>query len=411
MSHVDEGTLHAWLDGALDALPEAEAARVREHLATCEACAARLEEERAIRQEAADILGTAVPVPVEPPAFEEVRALARARAKTARAGMRISRLGWAASIVLALGAGWMLRDAATPDFGREGFVRDAARPAEEIAAERGDRSPAQTAALEAETDDAPTTGGAAPVDAEELEFRSAETSLDDATTAASGRGAPSPDATTTDEPDRDRAAPVVVPQPSRRSLPAPVRLRDEAIGAVALPTTRFDTLAFPRTAVEAKEAVAAAAAGPPDEVVRRTVPTEPSAPVPAKAAGQDAGRVRNAALSQADQRPAAAYRAEADAVSPSPGSLVVPGLEVLSVATMDAEGFPGGVRVRQLLAGGDTLELVHLPTGATPSMLQPVAPDLRTELVLPRAGGWLLVRAHATRDALLELVRRMDEGG
>jgi hypothetical protein len=92
-------------------------------------------------------------------------------------------------------------------------------------------------------------------------------------------------------------------------------------------------------------------------------------------------------------------------------SLVVPGLEVLSVAGLDAEGLPGGVRVRQRLVGGDTLEMVHLPAGTTPSMLEPVTADTRTELVLPRDGGWLLVRAHATREALLELVRRMDQGG
>ena len=47
--------------------------------------------------------------------------------------------------------------------------------------------------------------------------------------------------------------------PSERILPEPSWLHDEAIEAPAITASRFDTLTFPRTAVEAKEAVAAAA--------------------------------------------------------------------------------------------------------------------------------------------------------
>src|SRR5262249_47269699 len=36
MQHLDEGTIHAWLD---DALPPDEAARVAEHVKTCRECA------------------------------------------------------------------------------------------------------------------------------------------------------------------------------------------------------------------------------------------------------------------------------------------------------------------------------------------------------------------------------------
>ena len=46
MSHVDEGALHAYLDGALDEYPAAEGRRVREHLDLCPECAERLEVER-----------------------------------------------------------------------------------------------------------------------------------------------------------------------------------------------------------------------------------------------------------------------------------------------------------------------------------------------------------------------------
>jgi len=43
MQHLEEGTIHAWLDGALD---EAEAARVARHAAECESCAAMVAEAR-----------------------------------------------------------------------------------------------------------------------------------------------------------------------------------------------------------------------------------------------------------------------------------------------------------------------------------------------------------------------------
>jgi hypothetical protein len=396
MSHVDEGTLHAWLDGALDALPAAEAARVREHLATCEACAARLEEERQVRQEAADILGAAVPASIEPPAFEEVRALARARSKAAAAPSRISRLGWAASIVLALGAGWMLRGAALPDFGRAGFERDATR-AEEAAADLDDSPvPSSPGAAEAAVDEAEAappvpSGGVAPVPVSPTRQRVDSVAFDAVTAIEAA-------------PAEKRALPV--PPPTERLLPEPVWVRDEAIPTAVVPAARFDTLAFPRTAAEAKEAVAAASTERLADAAKPDAATGRAAPL---ATGQDLGAVRNAVLPAAARRAAPSIVREA-ALDAS-ASLVVPGLEVLSVAGLDAEGLPGGVRVRQRLVGGDTLEMVHLPAGTTPSMLEPVTADTRTELVLPRDGGWLLVRAHATREALLELVRRMDQGG
>jgi hypothetical protein len=43
MQHLEEGTIHAWLDGALD---ETEAARVARHAAECESCAAMVAEAR-----------------------------------------------------------------------------------------------------------------------------------------------------------------------------------------------------------------------------------------------------------------------------------------------------------------------------------------------------------------------------
>ncbi len=49
MSHLDEGTLHALLDGEI---PSAELPAVEQHLAHCRECQARMEEARAFRNEA-----------------------------------------------------------------------------------------------------------------------------------------------------------------------------------------------------------------------------------------------------------------------------------------------------------------------------------------------------------------------
>src|SRR5690606_40448253 len=75
MSHVHEGALHAYLDGALDELPAGEARRVRMHLERCGTCRQRLERERAVRSEAEAILAGARPS-VDLPTLEELRLLA-----------------------------------------------------------------------------------------------------------------------------------------------------------------------------------------------------------------------------------------------------------------------------------------------------------------------------------------------
>ncbi|MGB0543355.1 MAG: anti-sigma factor family protein, partial [Longimicrobiales bacterium] len=109
MSHVDEGALHAYLDGALDEYPATEARRIRDHLDACSACAERLEAERGLRSDAHAMLGLAAPA-VDMPSFEELRAyVERTRPATSRTTVRVTRLSWAASVMLALGVGWILR--------------------------------------------------------------------------------------------------------------------------------------------------------------------------------------------------------------------------------------------------------------------------------------------------------------
>ena len=45
MQHLDDGTIHAWLDGALGT---GDAAAVEAHVATCRACAGRVAEARGL---------------------------------------------------------------------------------------------------------------------------------------------------------------------------------------------------------------------------------------------------------------------------------------------------------------------------------------------------------------------------
>ena len=53
MNHLDEGTIHAWLDGALDT---AQSAEVEQHVATCASCAEAVAEARGIMAAASGIM-------------------------------------------------------------------------------------------------------------------------------------------------------------------------------------------------------------------------------------------------------------------------------------------------------------------------------------------------------------------
>jgi hypothetical protein len=105
MSHVDDGTLHAYLDGELT---PAESGRLDAHLAACQACRGRLQEERALIERASKLLSRAVPptpVRAAPPLHElrQPRVMWRLRMP----------LAWAATILFAVGIGWFLRGGTT----------------------------------------------------------------------------------------------------------------------------------------------------------------------------------------------------------------------------------------------------------------------------------------------------------
>ena len=65
--HVDEGTIHAWLDGELD---EAQVARIQAHIGACGACAAHVAEARGLIAGASRVIGMLddAPTPLVKPA-------------------------------------------------------------------------------------------------------------------------------------------------------------------------------------------------------------------------------------------------------------------------------------------------------------------------------------------------------
>jgi hypothetical protein len=134
MSHLDEGTLHALLDGELDL---SEVSEIQMHLGTCVACGSRLQEVKQVLAEADRLVG-AVEVPAggsprqraepprmapprppmrEPEAWDETPVLLvpdpleQARRNRWRRGLK-----WAAAIVVVLGAGRILGSAFGPSY-------------------------------------------------------------------------------------------------------------------------------------------------------------------------------------------------------------------------------------------------------------------------------------------------------
>ena len=112
MSHVDDGTLHAYLDGELSPV---ERTRLEAHLTDCPGCRARLDEERALIERAGQLLGLALPPERAMPPLHQLRH------PRPRLRWRLP-LAWAATVVLALAAGWYVRG----DAGRG--MRDESQP-------------------------------------------------------------------------------------------------------------------------------------------------------------------------------------------------------------------------------------------------------------------------------------------
>src|SRR3989442_8397627 len=106
MSHADDGTLHAYLDGQLSPV---ERAQPEAHLASCPACRARLDEERGLIERADALPALATPPERAIPPFHQLRPSPPPPPPQPRPlwQFRLPAV-WAATVLLALGLGWYL---------------------------------------------------------------------------------------------------------------------------------------------------------------------------------------------------------------------------------------------------------------------------------------------------------------
>lgn len=120
MSHVDDGELTAYADGAYR-IDDPDALRISAHLSACDNCRTRLEQSQDLRTRASEVLAYATPGVVAVPEFDALEAQVGHITQRRRA----LPLSWAASVVLAIGLGWfgrgalqnpgaVMEDAATP---------------------------------------------------------------------------------------------------------------------------------------------------------------------------------------------------------------------------------------------------------------------------------------------------------
>ena len=104
MSHADERTLHAFIDGALG---ERERAQLETHLSACTQCRTQLEEAEALSRRASGLLSELEPDPFQPPSWREIEERAAARRATVKRRPWLQpSLAWAASIGVAFVLGW-----------------------------------------------------------------------------------------------------------------------------------------------------------------------------------------------------------------------------------------------------------------------------------------------------------------
>jgi len=401
MQHVDEGLLHAWLDGERAALGPARAEEVRRHLDGCAECRTRLGEARDLRDRADALLRGGSPVGAEIPPFESLAG--RVPARRSRTRM----LAWAASLVLALGAGWLARGA--PDPG-EPSARAAAAPR-------------------------PAPSPAVP--------------------SAPAVSAPAGTAVVVPAP-----APAVDAATARRAGPRP--LPQVAARGDAPPPAAADLAAMEATPVPPPPPPPAAAP-PPVAESRAPAPAEaPAAAPPGAAEGDRSGQAARRAERVAARAPSAAGADSAELPAPNyGGTLALEGLVVSGTPTLeevlggavgpDADGWfsvrpeaarrllgreplrvrglplisvqagrwegRAAVRVRQRLEGGGLLSLVQVPDGAKEggeSGDSAVVPDAWDEaptdhVRLIRQVGAIVVTGSAplTADSLAALLERL----
>jgi len=426
MSHIDEGGLHAYLDGALDEYPGAEARRIRAHLERCAPCAEALRAARIMRDEAHGILANPE-LDVTLPPLEELRLRADSIGHGAGQpplGARMYRLGWAASVMLAVGIGWALRGGQPQD--PEGAVISGEAPAPVASTERSSAVDGRVALADAGVtepqgsarssavgpapeEDAPGAVLSGPVGAPGPRVALADVWPDAAGPAEEaadiGRGEATAGVASALLARGGSAPPAVGAEgglPARESVAGGTA--PDAVGVsggdvrdgTALPE---GLLVAASPASERPNEGGGATEGGRDPGLRGTSSGVGAAVVSRAEAGSG---LPGAAVLEASRRTQPVRR---DGVEP--GSLVVPGLEVLSIVWREEGVVPAGIRVLQRLESGELLELIHLPEGFDPESVGAAEPGM-TELVVPRETGWLILRAPVGTELLEALLLRLD---
>jgi RNA polymerase sigma-70 factor (ECF subfamily) len=131
MQHLDEGTIHAWLDGAL---PQLDAEQVAKHAAECASCAAAVAEARGIIAGSARIVSALDDVPGGVIPGRTTRGPTGSSA-WGRLRLTPGRAALAATILLAVSTTLTLRSSSSPSIEADsGVTADAIKPATPAAA-------------------------------------------------------------------------------------------------------------------------------------------------------------------------------------------------------------------------------------------------------------------------------------
>ena len=373
MSHANDGDLHAYLDGALASSDPERSERLAAHLEECSDCRVRLEEARALRSRAGEILASADIGSVLPPPFEEIleraetpRGFPLHASDPTRRSARWSRppLAWAASVAVALGAGWLGHSVwtgtAVSDFEVQSLERsqltqqaiDAAGP------EARESSSRLTTRGGTEVDDAAGFGDRVANLEQEEEARAAGRTVARALSERQNRPAE------TEQPAAApaRAAPVggelapSDPEPSEQALAArlPVAPPQGAEANEAYRALRKDVAddsVVERRAADRDQASDERRA----EVVMLDAAISGAAQPEPDVAGEAGGLDSKSSLGELVWLPVSRI----DAEQWIGGSLLqVPDLEVSDLA-ISTRGTAHVVRIRQNLSGDETLELIQ----------------------------------------------------
>jgi len=107
MQHLDEGTLQAWLDGARSGLDPSKLKKIERHLAGCDSCASRVDALARSSFRAHALLSVGRDRYSPRLSYEDLARRARGTRTSGRSVRRRVSAAWAASIVGAIGIGWI----------------------------------------------------------------------------------------------------------------------------------------------------------------------------------------------------------------------------------------------------------------------------------------------------------------